>query len=100
MKRTILAVALGTMLFPAGSFAHDRGAPDPYDRGLYRATRDPQPGDPGYYCHRHKRKTSDNDTGRRHCHSVYNDEHNPDAWRDYRDYRSSRDRGWWGWWGN
>ena len=97
MKRTILAVALGTMLFPAGGFAHDRRAPDPYDRGLYRETRDPQPGDPGYYCHRHKRKVNDKDTGRRHCHSAYNDEHNPGAWRDY---GTSRNRGWWGWWGN
>ena len=100
MKRTILAVVLGILLLPTGGFARDRRAWDPYERGRYSQSAEVRADDPGYYCHKHKRRISDNDSGRRHCHSDYNDEHNPGTWRDYRDYRSTRNRGWWGWWGN
>ncbi|MBM4264375.1 MAG: hypothetical protein FJ143_08145 [Deltaproteobacteria bacterium] len=101
MKRKILAILLGLTFFPALSFAHDQRGWDRYDRRVYNDGRSAQPGDPGYYCHKHKRKTGKHDNGRKHCHSVYNDEHNSDGWRDYRDY-SDRDRrnSRWGWFGN
>lgn len=99
MKRIILAVLVGTLLFPAASFAHDERGRDRYERRVYHDGRAAEPGDPGYYCHKHKRKTHKTDNGRKHCHSAYNDEHNPDSWRDYSD-RGRRSSGRWGWFGN
>lgn len=103
MKTTILAALLGVTLLPTVSFAHDgdRRGWDRYDRRVYNSGRAVEPGDPGYYCHKHKRKIHKEDNGRKHCHSAYNDEHNPDSWRDYRD-SSNRGRGnrRWGWFGN
>ena len=101
MKRTIFAILLGMTLLPAPGFAHDSRGWDRTDRRVYSESRAAQPGDPGYYCHKHKRKTNKDDT-RRHCHSVYNYEHNPDSWRDDRDYsdRGRRSSGRWGWFGN
>ena len=93
MKRLILAVLLGITLLPAGSFAHDRRSSEAYDRRVDNENRPAQRGDPGYYCHKHKRQINREDT-RKHCHSAYNDEHNPDSWRDYSRRRYS------GWFSN
>jgi len=74
MKKIFLALMFGTMLLPPESFADDRRRWDSYgSRGRYEQ-REAQSGDPGYYCHRHERKTHKDDV-RRHCHSAYSDEH-------------------------
>lgn len=100
MRITILAVLVGMTLLPTVGLAHDGRSWDRGDRGEYRPIRGAQPGDPGYYCHRHKKKTNLNNN-RKHCHSIYNDEHNPDSWRDYRDYSERSRRGSrLGWFGN
>jgi hypothetical protein len=81
MKRLLLSLTFGTMLLPSVGLAHDGRYWETYDRryGYERAAR---PGDPGYYCHRHTRKLSRDDT-RRHCHSIYNDPHGVFADRYY-----------------
>ena len=89
MKRTLMALVLGTTLLPAISLAHDDRRWDPYSRHGRFENREARPGDPGYYSHTHKRKIHKDDT-RRHCHSIYNDEHNQVSRRDY------PDPWWWG----
>lgn len=75
MKKIFLALILGTILTPATSYAHDNQRRwDAYGRGDPYAQREARPGDPGYYCHRHERKIHKDDV-RRHCHSIYNDDH-------------------------
>lgn len=77
MKRTFMAIMLGTLILPASGFAHDPYYRDSYgwrDRIDRRIAR---PVDPGNYCHRHRRD------GRLHCHSVYNDPHGIAAERAY-----------------
>jgi len=77
MKRTFMAIMLGTLILPAMGFAHDQYYRDSYgwrDRIDRRIAR---PADPGYYCHRHRRD------GPLHCHSVYNDPHGVAAQRAY-----------------
>jgi len=82
MKRTMTAIILGTALLPAVSFSHD-GRRHDHDRWRHRYDRVARPGDPGYYCHTHKRKIHRDDS-RRHCHSIYNDPHRDVRDRDFR----------------
>lgn len=76
-KSLLSALILGAMLAPAITFAHDsqRRWDAYHDWGRQYGQREARPGDPGYYCHRHQRRIHKDDV-RRHCHSIYNDEHN------------------------
>jgi hypothetical protein len=81
-----VALVAATLLLPSIGFAHDTRRWE-NNRGRDRYERAAQPGDPGYYCHRHARKIHKDDN-RRHCYNAYNDPHRPIADREF----------WFPWW--
>lgn len=70
MKRLFMAIMLGSLLLPVGVLAHDGDFYRDRDGWRERDHRIARPGDPGYYCHRHRHGSR-----RRHCHNIYNDPH-------------------------
>ena len=82
MKRTIVAIILGTLFLPGLGFSHDVRSRVDYLRWRHDAGPVARRGDPGYYCHRHEQRLHADDK-RRHCHNAYNDPHRVTRDRDF-----------------
>jgi len=83
MKKTFMAIVLGTILLPGVVFSHDGRSRQDYAVWRHNSGPVARRGDPGYYCHKHERKLHPDDK-RRHCHSSYNDPHGAVRGRDFR----------------